>query len=129
MHEEQSSQTANLVRGSDGRILDKMAVAFSENEQLNVDFSIEPIIHQHDRQGGAVAEWSKPFGLSHTIRRYPRFMGSNPGCGRVLGRSSLLGTLPVIWKIETTGLPLMPIVRLAGWGSKKNFFKNIYCFQ
>ena len=41
-------------------------------------------------------EWSfitpsVAFGLSHTVRRYPRFMGSNPGCGRVLGYGSLLG--------------------------------------
>ena len=62
----------------------------------------------------AVAEQSKPFGLSHTVCRYPRFMGSNPG--GVLGCGSLLGTFPEIGKIETTGLPLM-LSALAGWGS------------
>jgi len=68
--------------------------------------------------GGAVAEQSKPFGLSHTFRRYPRFMGSSLGCGRVLGCGSLLVTLPLIGKIETTGLPLM-LSALGGLGKKK----------
>jgi len=54
------------------------------------------------------------------IYRYPRVMGSIPGCGRVLGCASLLGTLPVIGKIEITGLPLM-LSALDGIGSLKKY--------
>ncbi len=66
-------------------------------------------------EGGAVAEWSKPFGLSHTVRRYPRFVGSSLGCGRVIGCGSLLGTLPVIGKIENHG-PAVMLSALGGLG-------------
>ncbi len=53
-----------------------------------------------------MAEWSKPLGLSHTVRD-PGFMGSNPGNGRDSLPWFFSDLPPCNREKETMGLPIM----------------------